>query len=327
MTAPLRMGTRGSALARAQSGAVAEALTRATGRAVETILVRTQGDQLSTEGKAPPGGDAAGVFVRALDDALRRGEIDFAVPSLKDVPTAEAEGLVLAAVPKRADARDALVVASRHAGVATVAGLPRNAVVATSSPRRVAQLLRVRPDLSCIAMAGNVDTRLSRLEEGRADALVLAAAGLDRLGRAHVIACRLGPDEMLGAPAQGALGIGCRADDAATREVLAAMDDPATRVAAEAERDLLHFLRGGCRAPVGARGFFEGEGGSRRLVLVGRVLSLDGRECLEDELGESTPPPFPSSPSFRSSLGRVLAERLLARGAARLIDVSRAAGH
>ncbi len=327
MTAPLRMGTRGSALARAQSGAFAEALTRATGRTVETILVKTQGDQLSTEGKAPPGGDAAGVFVRALDDALRRGEIDFAVHSLKDVPTAEAEGLIVAAVPKRADARDALVVASRHAGVATVAGLPRNAVVATSSPRRVSQLLRVRPDLSTVAMAGNVDTRLMRLEEGRADALILASAGLDRLGRAHVISRRLGPEEMLGAPAQGALGIGCRADDEETIATLRVMDDFATRVAVEAERELLKFLRGGCRAPVGARGFFEGEEGNRRLLLVGRVLSLDGRECIEEELSEPAPL-FSGSPSSKkSSLGRSLAGRLLSRGAARLVDASRAAGH
>ena len=327
MTAPLRMGTRGSALARAQSGAFAEALTRATGRAVETVIVRTQGDQLSTEGKAPPGGDAAGVFVKALDDALRRGEIDFAVHSLKDVPTAEAEGLVLAAVPKRADARDALVVASRHAGVSTVAGLPRNAIVATSSPRRVSQLLRVRPDLSTVAMAGNVDTRLQRLEEGRADALILASAGLDRLGRAHVITRRLEADEMLGAPAQGALGIGCRADDAETNAALAVMDDFETRIAAEVERDFLRFLRGGCRAPVGARGIFEDEGGRRTLRLAGRVLSLDGLECLEDEMSEPAPEPSLSSPLRRSSLGRALAERLLARGAARLIDVSRAAGH
>lgn len=330
MTAPLRMGTRASALARAQSGAFAEALTRATGRLVETVLVKTQGDQLSTEGKAPPGGDAAGVFVRALDDALRRGEIDFAVHSLKDVPTAEAEGLVLAAVPGRADPRDALVVASRHAGVTTVRALPKDAVVATSSPRRVSQLLRVRPDLRTVAMAGNVDTRLQRLEEGRADALILAAAGLDRLGRAHVIARRLDADEMLGAPAQGALGVGCRADDAGTIATLAAMDDFETRIAAEAERDLLRCLRGGCRAPVGARGFFEGKGGSRRFVLVGRVLSLDGRERLEEEMSEPFAAPGPSSPSKRapvSSLGRLLAERLLARGAARLIDASREAGH
>ena len=327
MTAALRMGTRGSALARAQSGAFAEALTRATGRPVETIVVKTHGDQLSTEGKAPPGGDAAGVFVRALDEALLRFEIDFAVHSLKDVPTAESRGIVLVAVPKRADPRDALVVASRHAGVTAVPALPENARVATSSPRRVSQLLRVRPDLSAVAMAGNVDTRLRRLEEGDADALILACAGLDRLGRGGVIARRLGPDEMLGAPAQGALGIGCRADDAETIAALSNMDDFATRVAAEAERDLLHFLRGGCRAPVGAHGFFEGEEGSRTLRLVGRVLSLDGRECLEDELSEPALLPSPSFPSKKSSLGRALAERLLSRGAARLIDASRAAGH
>ncbi len=322
-SAPLRMGTRASALARAQSGAFAEDLTRRSGRPVSVVIVRTQGDQLSSEGKAPPGGDAAGVFVRALDDALRRNEIDFAVHSLKDVPTADAEGLVLAAVPTRADARDAFVVATRHAGVKRVEDLPRGAKVATSSPRRVSQLLRVRPDLVTVAMAGNVDTRLARLEEGRADALILASAGLDRLGKGSVITRRLEPDEMLGAPAQGALGIGCRAGDAETIAALRTMDDFATRAAVEAERDLLHFLRGGCRAPVGARGFLEGEEGRRTLKLVGRVLSLDGRECLEDELGASLSQPSAFLLSQKSPLGRALAERLLARGAARLIDAAR----
>jgi hydroxymethylbilane synthase len=176
-------------------------------------------------------------------------------------------------------------------------------------------------------MAGNVDTRLQRLEEGRADALILAAAGLDRLGRGAVITRRLEPDEMLGAPAQGALGIGCRADDEETREALLTMEDPIARATASVERELLQFLRGGCRAPVGARGFFEGEEGSRRLKLVGRVLSLDGRECIEDELSEPFALPSPSSPSKKSSLssslGSLLAEKLLARGAARLIDAAR----
>jgi len=331
---PLRMGTRASALARTQSGAFAAELTLLSGRPVETIVVRTHGDQLSSEGKAPPGGDEAGVFVRALDESLLGNEIDFAVHSLKDVPTLVATGVVLAAVPTRADARDALVVASRHPGVATVSALPPGARVATSSPRRVSQLLRLRPDLVTVAIAGNVDTRLQRLEEGRADALVLACAGLDRLGRGGVITRRLEPDEMLGAPAQGALGISCRADDDETREILARMEDPPSRAAAEAERDLLQFLRGGCRAPVGARGFLEGEEGNLRLKLVGRVLSLDGRECLEEELSEPFATPSPSFPSkkssafssFSSSLGRALAERLLARGAARLIDASRATG-
>ena len=219
---PLRMGTRASALARTQSGSFAAELALLSGRPVETIVIRTHGDQLSSEGKAPPGGDAAGVFVRALDEALLRNEIDFAVHSLKDVPTAVATGVVLAAVPKRADARDALVVASRHSGATTVSALPPGARVATSSPRRVSQLLRIRPDLVTVAMAGNVDTRLQRLEEGRADALILACAGLDRLGRGGVITRRLEPDEMLGAPAQGALGVSCRADDA---ETIAALEE------------------------------------------------------------------------------------------------------
>ena len=132
---PLRMGTRASALARTQSGAFAAELSRVSGRPIETVIIRTQGDQLSSEGKAPPGGDSSGVFVRALDEALLANEIDFAVHSLKDVPTIVAAGVRLAAVPERADARDALVVASRHAGVTTVAGLPKAARVATSSPR------------------------------------------------------------------------------------------------------------------------------------------------------------------------------------------------
>ena len=322
---PLRMGTRASALARTQSGAFAAELALLSGRPVETIVIRTHGDQLSSEGKAPPGGDAAGVFVRALDEALQRNEIDFAVHSLKDVPTAVAPGVVLAAVPERADPRDAFVVASRHPGVTTVSALPPGARVATSSPRRVSQLLRVRPDLATVAMAGNVDTRLQRLEEGRADALILACAGLDRLGRGGVITRRLERDEMLGAPAQGALGISCRADDSETREILARMEDPPSRAAAAVERDLLQFLRGGCRAPVGASATLEGG----QLVLRARVLSLDGRECLEDELSEPFAPPSPSSPSKKSpsssssSLGRALAERLLGRGAARLIDAAR----
>jgi hydroxymethylbilane synthase len=320
---PLRMGTRASALARTQSDAFAAELALLSGRPVETIVIRTHGDQLSSEGKAPPGGDAAGVFVRALDEALQRNEIDFAVHSLKDVPTVVAPGVVLAAVPERADPRDAFVVASRHPGVTTVSALPPGARVATSSPRRVSQVLRIRPDLVTVAMAGNVDTRLQRLEEGRADALVLACAGLDRLGRGGAITARLSRDEMLGAPAQGALGIACRADDAETIAALKAMEDFETRVAVEAERDLLHFLRGGCRAPVGAQGSFEGEAGRRTLRLVGRVLSLDGRECLEDELSEPAPQPSPSYPSKKSPLGRALAEHLLARGAARLIDAAR----
>jgi hydroxymethylbilane synthase len=320
LSTPLRMGTRASALARVQSSTAAAELTAATGLAVEVVLVRTQGDQLSTEGKAPPGGDEAGVFVRALDEALRRGEIDFAVHSLKDVPTASADGLLLAAVPRRADVHDALVVASRvkAGGVSSVQDLARGGRVATSSPRRIAQLLRLRPDLSTLAMAGNVDTRLARLEEGRADALLLAAAGLDRLGRSPVIARRLPVEEFLPAPAQGALAMVCRADDVRTRGALATQDDTASHATAEAERALLRHLRGGCRAPVGALATLE----DGTLRLRGRVLSLDGRETLEgEESGRCV------SVADAVELGRRLAERLLADGATRLIDASRAAGH
>ncbi len=319
MSAPLRMGTRASALARAQSTAAAADLEASTGLTVEVVLVRTQGDQLSTEGKAPPGGDEAGVFVRALDEALLRGEIDFAVHSLKDVPTTSQTGVLLAAVPRRADVHDALVVASgmKVQGVASVQDLPRGGRVATSSPRRVAQLLRLRPDLSTVAMAGNVDTRLARLEEGRAEALLLASAGLDRLGRSPVIARRLSLEEFLPAPAQGALAMVCRADDGRTCEALVTLDDPPARWAAEAERALLRSLRGGCRAPVGA--FAALDDGMLRLR--GRVLSLDGREALE---GEETGPC--ASIGDAIDVGRRLAERLVGSGASRLIDASRAAG-
>jgi hydroxymethylbilane synthase len=310
---PLRMGTRASLLARTQSGHVAAALTKATGRAVEEVLVRTEGDQLSTEGRIPSAGDSVGVFVRALDDALRRDEIDFAVHSLKDVPTEYAPDLLLAAVPVRADVRDALVVASRHAA-RTVQELPQGARVATASPRRVAQLLRLRPDLTTLTMAGNVDTRLRRLEEGRADALILACAGLDRLSLGERITLRLPLDELLAAPAQGALGISCRRDDAGTAAALSALDDPLTNAAAAAERSLLNALRAGCRAPVGA---LATAGGGGTLVLCARVLSLDGSEMLEDEAAGPLADPL--------ALGRLVAERLLASGAQRLVTEARAA--
>ncbi len=314
---PLRMGTRASTLARAQSRAAAAELTKATGIGIETVIVRTQGDQLSSEGKAPPGGDEAGVFVRALDDALRRGEIDFAVHSLKDVPTAAAAGLSLAAVPRRADARDALVVASRHPGVGSLGALPRGAVLGTSSPRRAAQILRLRSDLTTAAISGNVDTRLRRLEEGRADALFLASAGLDRLGRSAVITCRLDPAEILPAPAQGALAMVCREGDLRAVEALATQDDFASRAAAEAERAVLKGLRGGCRAPVGAHAVFDG----KRLLLRARALSLDGRETVEGSEESAC-----DNVADAVALGHRLAERLLGQGAGRLVDAARAAG-
>lgn len=310
---PLRMGTRASLLARTQSGHVAAALSKATGRTVEVVLVRTEGDQLSTEGRLPSAGDSVGVFVRALDDALRRDEIDFAVHSLKDVPTEYAADLLLAAVPVRADVRDALVVASRHSAT-SVRGLPPGAKVATASPRRVAQLLRLRSDLVTVTMAGNVDTRLRRLEEGRADALVLACAGLDRLSFDAKITQRIPLDELLSAPAQGALGISCRRTDADAAATLATLDDPPTNAAATAERSLLNALRAGCRAPVAA---LATAGSAGSLVLRARVLALDGTGMLEEEAAGTVADPI--------GLGRAVAERLLARGAERLVTEARAA--
>ena len=309
----LRMGTRASALAKAQSGDAAAKLAKATGVPVETVLVRTEGDQLSTEGRAPSGGDTVGVFTRALDEALRGGSIDFAVHSLKDMPTDLAEDLCLAAVPPRVDCRDALVVASRHgkAGVDSIASLPHGAVVATSSPRRVAQLLHARPDLKTVSLAGNVDTRLRKLEEGVADALLLACAGLDRLGLSDRISRRLDPDELLSAPGQGALAMVCLGLDERTRGLLATQDHAASRAAVAAERSLLNHLRGGCRAPVGARADVEGG----RIRLRGSVLSPDGKERL-DAAGEA-------AEGDAEELGRRLAEELLGRGAGRLVAAAR----
>ena len=307
----LRMGTRASALARAQSGDAARKLSEATGVPVETVLVRTEGDQLSTEGRAPSGGDTVGVFTRALDEALRGGKIDFAVHSLKDMPTDVAEDLCLAAVPRRADPSDALVVASRHKGVDTLATLPHGAVVATSSPRRVAQLLHVRPDLKTVSLAGNVDTRLRKLEEGVADALLLACAGLDRLGLSGKITKRLEPEELLSAPGQGALAMVCLGVDERTKGLVGSQDDAASRAAVAAERSFLNALRGGCRAPVGARADVEGG----RLRLRGTVLSLTGQERLDAE--------GVASLAEAEALGRRLAEELLGRGASRLVAAAR----
>jgi hydroxymethylbilane synthase len=323
----LRMGTRGSALARAQSGAFAAAVTRATGVAVEVVLVKTEGDRLSTEGRAPEGGDETGVFVRALDEALREGRIDFAVHSLKDVPTEAADDLVLAAVPARADVRDALVVAGRHRGVESrkskveeqdpLALVPEGARVATSSPRRIAQLLRLRPDLVTVPMAGNVDTRLAKLERGEADALLLASAGLDRLDRGSVITARLATDDFLPAPAQGALAVACLASGASgALDAVATQDDRAARFTALAERSVLSAIRGGCRAPVGAKA----ELSDGKLRVAARVLSLDGKEAI-DAAAEGAC----GSVEAAEALGRSVAEALLAKGASRLVEAARRA--
>lgn len=238
----IRLATRGSRLALAQSGLVADAV-RALGAEVELVRIRTLGD-VTTAPLSSLGG--VGVFVAAVREAVLSGACDFAVHSLKDLPTTPADGLTLAAVPTREDARDALC--ARHG--LTLSTLPPGARVGTGSPRRAAQLALARPDLQIVDIRGNVDTRLARVGKDL-DAVVLAAAGLNRLGRSHAITQIFNTREMLPAPAQGALAIECRSDDDAVRALLAQLDDPDTRAAVELERGVMRAIEAGCAAPFG----------------------------------------------------------------------------
>ena len=245
----LRLGTRGSALAVAQSVTIAEAL-RILGVEVALVTIRTQGDD-----RPPDTAWGEGAFVGALETALLAGEIDVAVHSAKDVPTTEHPGLAIAAYPERADPRDALV--GREPGT-TLDRLPPGTRVGTDSPRRATFLRAARPDLHVHPLHGNVDTRLRRLDEGATDALVLAVAGLTRLGQEDRIGQILPSDLFPPAPGQGSLAIQCRANDEVTRSWLARLDDPVTRAAVEAERRFLRATGGGCRAPIGALARVEG---------------------------------------------------------------------
>lgn len=246
----LRLGTRGSALALVQSRAVAVSLSD-VGVAVELVVIRTAGDD-----QAPDTAWGEGAFVGALEGALLDGSVDLAVHSAKDVPTTEDPRLAIAAFCLREDPRDALVCRERGGSLAT---LPRGARVGTDSPRRSAFLLERRPDLRLHPLNGNVDTRLRRLDAGESDALVLAVAGLTRLGRADRIDERLETEAVLPAPGQGAVAVQVRADDAVARALVARLDDADTRAAVEAERAFLHASGGGCRAPIGAHARVEGD--------------------------------------------------------------------
>jgi hydroxymethylbilane synthase len=296
----LRLGTRGSKLALWQAEHVAAALRALhPGLAVELEVITTQGDRAADVPLQVLSGQ--GVFARAIEDALLADRIDLAVHSLKDLPGQDRRGLVLAAFPPRADARDALVGS-------TLAALPGGARMATSSPRRAAQLLAARPDLQIVAVRGNLDTRLRKLEAEQWDALVLAVAGLERLGLADRVAEALPIAVCLPAVGQGALAVQCRADDAPTRALLAALDDRATRVAVEAERGLLAALGGGCKVPIA--GYAHLEDGALRLR--GLLAAPDGSQLVRDSLVGS-----PDAPAL---LGRDLAARLLANGGAGLLE-------
>ena len=260
----LRLGTRGSRLALRQSRLVADRL-RAVGVAVELVTIVADGDV-----RAPDAPIGEGIFVTALERALAGGEIDLAVHSAKDLPLDEDPRTMIAAYPERADPRDALVTRGR---ATTLDNLPRGARVGTDSPRRAGFVRFLRPDLEVIALHGNVDTRLMRLDSGHADALVLAAAGLDRLGFGSRIAERLEPGVMPPAPGQGALAVQVRRDDAEVASILAPLDDPDIRAAVVAERALLKAMGGGCRAPVGA----VAERNGAAFTLLAGAVTPDGR--------------------------------------------------
>jgi len=296
---PLRLGTRRSVMAMSQSQRVADAITARTGRPVELVGVTTHGD-VSKEQLTQIGG--TGVFVSALRERLLDGTVDLAVHSLKDLPTAEPEGIALAAVPVRDDPRDVLISAEGR----KLADLPPGARVGTGSPRRVSQLRLLRPDLQYVSIRGNGDTRIGKVAAGECDAVVLAYAGLDRLGRLDDVSEAFATDDVLPAPGQGALAVECRADRADLRELLAAVDDPPSRAAVAAERATLATLEGGCHAPIGAFATHEGA----RLHLTAVVVADDGAALRMSASGPA---------SEAAELGRTLAGRMLADGAATLM--------
>ena len=265
----LRVGTRASLLARTQSTTVAERLTEVTGHPCELVEVTTEGDT-NRAPLASMGG--AGVFVGALREALLEGRVDLAVHSLKDLPTTPADGLTVAAVPPRLDPRDALVARD---GL-TLGELPSAAKVGTGSPRRAAQLHALGLGLDVRGIRGNVDTRLGKVASGELDAVVLARAGLQRIGRDAVVTELLDPLQMLPAPGQGALALECRSDDLEVVAACARLDDAPTRAAVTAERQVLAALEAGCSAPLGALAeVVEGDDGDE-LWLRAVVLRTDG---------------------------------------------------
>jgi len=301
---PLRLGTRGSTLARAQSGHVARALEAAhAGLTVELVLIETSGDRLSQGSLANVGGK--GLFVKELDEALAAGRIDLAVHSMKDVPALLAPGIVVGAVPPRADARDVLVGAPPGG----IAALPPRARVGTASVRRRAQLLARRRDLEVVLLRGNVDTRLRKLGAGEVDVLVLAAAGLARLGLVDTGAEPLSPDDMLPAVGQGALALACRAGDPPTRALLAAVAHAETATAVAAERAFLVAIGGDCNTPLAAHATPTDDG---RVRLRALVCDPDGTTLLHAEGAAPT--------GDAAGLGRRLAEDLLQRGAGALLQ-------
>ena len=299
----LVLGTRGSKLAVHQSEWVQTRLRELAPHLNVTLRrIQTSGDKILDVPLAKIGGK--GLFVKEIEEALLSGEIDLAVHSMKDVPTELPPGLDLLCIPTREDARDALI--SRDG--TRFKDLPHGAKVGTSSLRRQAQLLQARPDLSISTLRGNLDTRLKKLREGQFDAIVLAAAGLRRLGWETEITEYLSPEISLPAIGQGALGIEGRREDTFVRDVLNRLEHAPTRIMVMAERALLHRLQGGCQVPIAAHATLMGS----EIVLEGLVASVDGKEVIRDRVKGTVDDPF--------SVGVQLAERLLARGGGRILQ-------
>ena len=298
----LRLGTRGSPLALAQSRQVATALEAShPGLRVDLTVIRTSGDRIQDLPLAKVGGK--GLFVKEIEEALLQGRIEVAAHSMKDLPASLPPGLTLGAIMVREEAGDVLVARQAR----SLEELPPGARIGTSSLRRQAQLLHRRPDLCVLPLRGNVDTRLRRLTEGTLDAIVVAAAGLKRLGLRPEGAIPLPLEVSLPAPGQGALGLEIREGDPATAAVVATLDDRMSRIAVTAERAFLRRLGGSCQIPIGAYGRVEGDA----LILTGLVASPDGKALVRDTL---------TGPALEAeSLGMGLAERLLAQGADRIL--------
>jgi len=309
----IRLGTRASALARWQADWVAARL-RETGQTVELIFITTSGDAQQVGSIGTIGGQ--GVFTKEIQRALLDGRVDLAVHSLKDLPTEPVDGLLLAAVPPREVVADVLISQSGK----TFAELPAGARIGTGSARRQSQLRHARPELEYLDIRGNVDTRLNKLAAGDYDAIILAAAGLTRLGLAERITQELPREMILPAVGQGALGLETRADDTTTIAALSPLNDPPSHAAVLAERAMLATLRGGCLAPVGGWARFERVG---TLTLSGTVLSLDGAARLlvhEDAEIDVTGEDWPAQ---AAALGEAVALQLIQSGAERLIAAAR----
>jgi len=293
----VRIGTRGSALALWQARHVERRL-RELGHQVELKVIVTTGDRVQDRRLENVGGK--GAFLKEIEEAMLAREVDLAVHSLKDVPTALPKGLSLCAVLERADPRDALLSRGRRLGE-----LPLGATVGTTSLRRQALLRSLRPDLRLVDLRGNVDTRIRRLGEGAFDAILLAMAGLSRLGRSAEVTEALDPRAFVPAPGQGAIALECRQDDPQVRAAAAALDHPPTARAVAAERAFLAELGGGCNVPLGAHAFAAGE----ELELVGFVAATDGSTMLR---GEARGPDAVGT-------GQRLARELVSQGASRLL--------